>query len=225
MRRKTTVDQQARPVDREEVMSTRVTIATFVAPEVPLLSGWERETETQYSTAIDIWAFGAVVFQVLSEEHFIPEYDGDIKKVICWVISRLGANVAKTAASAVYQSALSLPQEFPATPLAEYHGNGWSWVKAALVWDVGSRPTARQLAREPWAVSDSLAGGRGAGQAPVENAPAAARGGMGDRDPGCGLGCFSDPCTPEPIKKGALVADIAISLGTVTIVAAKRETS
>ena len=80
-------------------MSTRVTTVTYVAPEVPLLSAGERETETQYGTAIDIWAFGAVLFQVLSQEHFVPEYDGDIKKVIGWIISRIGANVANTAAS------------------------------------------------------------------------------------------------------------------------------
>ena len=195
-RRKTTVDKQGRPVAREEVMSTRVSTPNYVAPEVPLLSVWERETETQYGTAIDIWAFGAVLFQVLSEEHFVPEPDGDIKKVICWIISRIGANVAETAASAL----LSLPEQFPATPLAEYHGNGWPWVKAALVWEVAARPSARQLAREPWAVSETVGVGGGGEEAPVGNAPAAARGGGGESAPRCTLGRLSDPCAPEPTR-------------------------
>ena len=69
----------------------------------------------------------------MSQEHFVPEYDGDIKKFIGWITGRIGANIANTVASALFQSALSLPQQFPTTPLAEYHGNGWPWVKAALV--------------------------------------------------------------------------------------------
>ncbi len=61
--RKTTVDQEQRPVARQEVMPTRVTNVAYVGPEVPLTSAGEQADTTRYFTAIDIWAFGVVLFQ------------------------------------------------------------------------------------------------------------------------------------------------------------------
>ncbi len=69
--RKTTVDQERRSVARHEVMSTRVTTVVYVAPEVPLTSAGEKADTTQYGTAIDIWAFGVVIFQVLTRAYFM----------------------------------------------------------------------------------------------------------------------------------------------------------
>ena len=151
-RLKTTVDQGEFAVDRGEVMSTRVTTAVFLAPEVPLTSKGEREDTTRYSTAIDIWAFGAVLYQVLSLEHFVPTYNGDITDVIGWYIRRIGPNDASTASSATYRSALEARSSPPTTrPLTEYQGSGWPWVRAALLWEATARPSAHQLAQTPWA--------------------------------------------------------------------------
>ncbi len=197
--RKTTVDEKRRSVVREEMMSTRVTTALYLAPEVALLSAGEQESETLYGTAIDIWGFGAVLFQVLSGEHLVPEYHGDLTKVIGWIIRRVGPNVTDTAASAMYQSALSLSEQCPATALTKYQGNGWPWVKAALLWKSTERPSAHQLARTPWAEPE-------AGTAPepqLGRAPATARGDAATPCASSPLGIFCKAQTPEPLATGA----------------------
>ena len=75
----------------------------------------------------------------MSREHFVLEYDsGDVTKVIGWIIRRIGSNVAATAASVTYKAALQHLQELLASPLTEYQGSGWPWVKAALVCSVMS---------------------------------------------------------------------------------------
>ena len=171
--RKTTVDEERRSIVREEAMSTRVTTALYLAPEVALLSAGEQESETPYGTAIDIWGFGVVLFQVLSGEHFVPEFDGDLTKVIGWIIRRVGPNVTDTSASAMYRSALSLSEQCPATALTKYQGNGWPWVKAALLWKSTERPSAHQLGQKPWAEPEA---GTVPEPQPGRSAPAAARG-------------------------------------------------
>ena len=92
-------------------MSTRVTTAVYLAPEVALANTGEQESETLYGTSVDIWAFGVVLFQVLSGKHLVPEYDGDLTKVIGFIIRRVGSDVSEMAASAMYQSAVSFSEE------------------------------------------------------------------------------------------------------------------
>ena len=79
-----------------------MTTALYLAPEVALLSAGEQERETRYGCAIYIWAFGAVLFEVLSGRYLVPEYDGDITKVIGWIIRRVGATESDVAASAMW---------------------------------------------------------------------------------------------------------------------------
>ena len=78
MRGKTTVDEERQSVVRQEVMSTRVTTAVYLAPEVA--------SKARYGKSVDVWAFGVVLFQVLSGKHLVPEYDGDLTKVIGFII-------------------------------------------------------------------------------------------------------------------------------------------
>ena len=104
IRCKRNVDEEKNPVDRQELMSTRVTTPIVLAPEVPLTSAGEAQDEALYGTAIDIWAFGVVLYQVLALKHFVPEYDGDILKVISWYIRRIGPNQASTASTDTYQT-------------------------------------------------------------------------------------------------------------------------
>ena len=141
---KSTVDEQGLSVAREEVMTTRVSTATYLAPEVPLRSAGELDFETRYGTAIDIWAFGAVLFQVLSGKHLVGQYDGDNTKVMGWIIRRVAPNVMDTAACPLYQAALSHSEQCPARALTQFQGNGWPWVKAALRWNSAERPSGEE---------------------------------------------------------------------------------
>ena len=188
---KSTVDEQGLSVAREEVMTTRVSTATYLAPEVPLRSAGELDFETRYGTAIDIWAFGAVLFQVLSGKHLVGEYDGDNTKVMGWMIRRVAPNVMDTAACPLYQAALSHSEQCPARALTQFQGNGWPWVKAALRWNSAERPSAQQLARKPWADLET--------GLEAEEAPAAARGDAATSRASTPLGLFCASRTPEPV--------------------------
>ena len=184
------------------MLSTRVTTYVYLAPEVALIDEHTAD-ETRYGTAIDIWAFGAVLYQVLSLKLFIPlgPGDGGVMEVIRWFIRRLGPNEAKTASTERYQAAFE-PDLYqpPAHNVSKHRGHGWPWVRAALVWDAKARPSAHQLARMPW--TEPPADG---------SAPAAARGdaatpprsGTKRKAPDTAetLGVFSQPSSTEPVTK------------------------
>ena len=77
-------------------------------------------SKARYGKSVDIWAFGVVLFQVLSGKHLVPEYDGDLTKIIGWIIRRLGADVSEMAASDMYQSALSFSEQCSARALTMF---------------------------------------------------------------------------------------------------------
>ena len=113
-----------------------------------------------YGTAADIWAFGAVLFQVLTNEVFAPADENNVVKVIGYIIHRIGVNDDATASSTnTYCEAKQAAEKRSVKPLVEYHGSGWAWVRAALVWKSQDRPSARLLANIPWTDTQAAAQG------------------------------------------------------------------
>ena len=208
---KRTMDQHGLAVGHEELLSTRVTTPVFLAPEVALVGEYTGD-DARYGTAIDIWAFGAVLYQVLTLKLFIPlGGDGDILDIIRWIVRRIGPNQASTASTEMYKFISSEPDLWACTAghsVGTHRGHGWPWVRAALVWDANARPSAHQLARAPWNETPE-----------VGSAPAAARGDAvtPDKkrkapDSAQALGVFSQPSsTTEPLKKVAKSCKCACS--------------
>ena len=165
-----------------------------MAPDSHLGSDGEQESGALYGTAVDTWAFGAVLFQVLSGKHLVPEYDGDLTKVIGWIIRRVGPDVSDGAASARFEQALSYSEQCPARALTVFQGKGWPWVKAAPRWKPTDRLSAKQLAQEPWAEPGTEA----APDTQLGRAPAAARGDA-EPQPAAARGDAATPCASSPM--------------------------
>jgi len=172
MAKKTTVDCDGAPVDREALLTTKVTTLAYLSPEVLVVD--HEEERLYYSSALDIWAFGAIMFEVMTLESLVGT-DPNYTRVLQWLIRRLGpapaASRGEVLGSVRYERAAkqlakrtTRASTSTTKALSEFQGSGWRWVREALRWVSKMRPTANMFASIPWQESG------------LDKAPASSRG-------------------------------------------------
>ena len=127
----------------------------YSAPEL-LFCAWEESCE--YGVGVDIWAFGAIWFEILSSAQLIPG-TSDAKNMAA-LTCRLGECPPQLFSSSRFDGIRTAAQEHVADlreevlPLQRYAvvgQPGWEVLAAALRWDSSLRPSAAALKELPWA--------------------------------------------------------------------------
>jgi len=138
----------------QQAMTTGVGCPCYVAPEL-LCCPWEGLHE--YDVSVDVWAFAAIWFEVLSGARFMS--GASEAKMAAAVVCRLGVcpasvrlgprqtQIMEASRSHVTHLQKSVP------PLSSYQVPGqvgWDVLAAALQWNPCCRPSAAALAKKPW---------------------------------------------------------------------------
>ena len=140
----------------QHAMTTGLGTPCYLAPEL-MCCGWNELHE--YGVSVDVWAFAAIWFEVLSATSFM--LGTSEAKMAAAVVCRLGACPASVRLGprqtqimeASRWHVTDLRESVP--PLSSYQVPGqvgWEVLSAALQWDPRSRPPAAALAKEPWEV-------------------------------------------------------------------------
>ena len=181
----------------------------YSTPEL-LFCPWQ---SCQYGVGVDIWAFGAIWFEILSSNEFIPG-TSDAKNMAA-LTCRLGECPPQLFSSSRFDGIRTAAQKHIADlreevlPLQRYAvvgQPGWEVLAAALRWDSSLRPSAAALKELPWApreagsacqMSSSLAPTQGSAQGGASSGRPCAR----SPGPGpCGRrSCARRPCACDGV--------------------------
>ena len=126
-------------------MTTRLGTLQYSVPELLLCQPGDK-----YGVSVDVWAFGAIWFEVLNDTEFMPG-SSDAKKMAA-LTCRLGECPTQVFRA---QSIREAAQKHSADllPLSTYTipgQAGWGVLAAALQWNPSLRPSAAALAQKPW---------------------------------------------------------------------------
>jgi serine/threonine protein kinase len=149
----TGVEQQHWP--EQHSMTTGLGTVQYSAPEL-LCCPWQGPH--QYGVEVDVWAFGAIWFEVLSGTVFMPH--ASEAKMVAALTCRLGPcgtdvplGPRKTTIWPAAQN-LIIDMQKAVQPLSSFKipgQAGWEVLEAALQWGPSLRPSAAALAKKPWA--------------------------------------------------------------------------
>ena len=148
----TGVEQQG---PEQHSMTTGLGTVQYSAPEL-LCCPWEGPC--QYGVEVDVWAFGAIWFEVLSGTVFMPH--ASEAKMVAALSCRLGpcgADVPlgprkKTIWPAAQRAIVEVQKAVQPLSSFKIPGQaGWEVLEAALQWGPSLRPSAAALAKKPWA--------------------------------------------------------------------------
>ena len=129
-------------------MTTRLGTLQYSAPE--LLLG---QPGDKYGVAVDVWAFGAIWFEVLNSTEFMPgSSDAERMAALTCRLGECPTQVvwAQSIREAAQKHSADLQEEV--LPLSTYTipgQAGWEVLAAALQWNPSLRPSAAALAQKP----------------------------------------------------------------------------
>ena len=156
---KAAVDVQGWRVGPEQVclMSPGIATPVYAAPELTM-SPW---TEVfAYGTAVDIWSFGAIWFELLTGERFVEARSDAC--IVASIVCRLGPlpdefpvpNAAQKRVEAIWKAATEKVSQFKSSckPLSNYSRQGepgWPVLRASLRW-IGTRRQHAAALQQLW---------------------------------------------------------------------------
>ena len=153
-------------------MTTGLGTLRYSAPEL-LCCPWQGPFE--YGVGVDIWAFGAIWFEVLNRTEFMPGAS-DAKKMAA-LTCRLGECPTQIFRGSRYELIREAAQKHvvdlqdEVLPLSSYKipgQAGWEVLAAALQWNPSLRPSAAALAQKPWMEENVADDGTPAQSSPQE---------------------------------------------------------